>query len=264
MPNGRRISYSVIDCENYFMQKINNKCSIIVSSCDKFSDIWGAFFTLFFKYWPDCPYKIYLISGTRTYPDSRVTAIYAGEDKHWASNIKSALQEINTPYFIYVQEDYLLKSPVDTKRIINLLDFATGNNVGCLRLVPAPAPDGALAQRPDLGEITKGKLYSVSLQAAIWKKEVFEALLVDGETGWDMEIKGSGRCVSIKEPFLSVYDKALDYPDRTAVKRGVWLYDAVELCEKEGITLDKTKRKIESQSGYLQRLARTAKLNTKI
>lgn len=241
------------------MDKINNKCSIIVSSCDKYSDIWEAFFTLFFKYWPDCPFKIYLISGTKTYPDSRISTIFFGEDKQWASNIKLALQKISAPYFLYLQEDYLFKSAIDIKRIMDLLDVAMRHNVGCICLVPAPAPDTALAQHPGLGEITKGKLYSVCLQATIWKKDTFESLLVDGETAWDMEINGSGRSVGVQEPFWGVYHKAVDYPDWTAVKRGMWLYDAVELCQKEGITIDTTKRRIESERRYLWRMARSQK-----
>lgn len=246
------------------MDKINSRCAIIVSSCDSYSDIWEAFFTLFFRYWPDYPFKIYLISETKAYSDSRISTILVGEDKQWASNMRLAIKKIDTPYLIYFQEDYLFKSPVDTRKIVNLLNFAVKNNVGCLRLIPAPAPDTALAQSTELGEITKGKLYSVSLQAAIWKKEVFGSLLIDGETGWDMEIKGSGRSVSIKEPFLGVYNKVIDYPDWTAVHGGMWMYDAVELCQKEGIAIDKTKRKIESERRYRWRIARNQKLEHKI
>jgi hypothetical protein len=235
-------------------------CSIIVSSCDNFSDVWEAFFTLFFRYWPNCPFKIYLISETKVYPDERITTISLGEDKKWASNIKLTLQKIDTPYVIYFQEDYLLRSSVDTGRITGLLDFAIKNNAGCLRLFPAPKPDKKLPDSPGLGEITKGKLYSVSLQAAIWKKEVFEALLADGETGWNMEIDGSKRSADIKEPFLSVYDKALDYPDATAVKKGKWLYDAVKLCEKEGIKIDETKRKVETRIRYFLRISKLPRI----
>lgn len=243
---------------------MKNNCSIIVSSCDNFSDVWEAFFTLFFRYWPDCPFKIYLISETKVYPDDRVATISLGEDKKWASNMKLTLQKIDTPYVIYFQEDYLLRSPVDTQKMLRLLDFAIKNNAGCLRLFPAPKPEKKLADSPGLGEIIKGKLYSVSLQAAIWKKEVFEDLLIDGETGWNMEIDGSKRSINIKEPFLSVYKKVLDYPKATAVKKGKWLYDAVKLCEKEGIKIDGTKRKIEGRSRYFLRITGLLGLGNKL
>ena len=34
--------------------------AILILSCDKFSDLWKPFFDLFWKYWPDCPYNVYL------------------------------------------------------------------------------------------------------------------------------------------------------------------------------------------------------------
>ena len=83
----------------------NKNCSIIVSSCDNFSDLWEPFFILFFKYWPDCPFKIYLISETKIYSDEKVEMISLKKDMGWASNLKAAIRRINTPYFIYFQEE---------------------------------------------------------------------------------------------------------------------------------------------------------------
>ena len=41
---------------------IKNKFAILIVSCDKYSDLWDPFFKLFFKFWPDCPFNIYLLS----------------------------------------------------------------------------------------------------------------------------------------------------------------------------------------------------------
>lgn len=234
-------------------EKLNKICSIVVSSCDAFSDVWEAFFTLFFKYWPDCPFPIYLISETKKYADDRVKMINIGEDKKWATNLKNALKNIDTKNIIYLQEDYLLESEVDTERILKLLNILRENNAAYLKLFPSPVPKKKFGGYEDIGEIKKGDKYSISLQAAIWDKKISESLLVDGESGWDMEFKGSIRSVDAKEPFLSVYNNALDYFYATAIKKGVWYYDAVKLCEREGINIDKTKRKIETFGHFVLR-----------
>ena len=39
----------------------------------------------------------------------------------------------------------------------------------------------------------------------------------------------------------------------TAIVKGYYLYDAIKFCEKEGITIDKKARKIESYFMYLLR-----------
>jgi len=38
-------------------------CSILIPSCDKYSDLWRPFFTLFWRHWPDCPFPVYLGSN---------------------------------------------------------------------------------------------------------------------------------------------------------------------------------------------------------
>jgi hypothetical protein len=231
-----------------------NNCSIVVSSCDNFSDAWDPFFKLFFKYWPDCPFKIYLIAEKKKYEDSRVTTIMLGEDKHWASNLKISLQKINTPYFIYLQEDYLLKSTVDTKKIVRLLDILVENKGAYMKLRPSPVPQKRFKEYTNVGEIEKDTKYSISNQATIWHTKTYEDFLVHGETGWDTEFRGSARSHEIKEPFLSVYEDVLDYPKVTAIKKGIWMYDAIKLCEKEGIKIDRSKRKIETPLHYYFRI----------
>ena len=43
----------------------NSQYAVVVSSCDAYSDAWKPFFKLFFKYWSDCPFPIYLVTNTR-------------------------------------------------------------------------------------------------------------------------------------------------------------------------------------------------------
>ena len=185
-------------------ENLKNKCAIFVSSCDAFSDAWEPFFKLFFRYWPDCPFPIFLIANQLEYNDKRVKAIKLYPDKGWAINMRESLEKFNYPYIIYFQEDYFLKTAVDNKRILNLLDILIKERAGCLRLWPSPGPDKNFKNYRDIGQINEDSSYRVSLQAAIWDKEIFKDLLVSGETGRDMEFSGSERSKKIKSPFLSV------------------------------------------------------------
>lgn len=235
-------------------KKIANDCSIIVSSYDAYSDVWEPFFCLFFRYWPDCPFPIYLISETKKYPDSRVKTINIGEDKKWATNTKKALGQINTRYILNLLEDFLFTKKVDTERIINLLNILKKNNAGCLKLDPTPLPDKKYKNYTEVGEISKDVNYSVSLLAGFWNKKIFEKLIKDGESAWQMEIVGSKRAINIQEPFLSTYDKPILYFYPTAIKRGSWFYDAAKFCKREGVGIDKNKRRVETFDQYCIRI----------
>ena len=35
-------------------------CSVLVPSCDAYADLWIPFFALFWRYWSDCPFPVYL------------------------------------------------------------------------------------------------------------------------------------------------------------------------------------------------------------
>ena len=51
--------------------------AILVVSFDAYQDLWPVFFQAFFKYWPDCPYRVYLGANTATYVHPRVQGPYA-------------------------------------------------------------------------------------------------------------------------------------------------------------------------------------------
>ncbi len=232
----------------------NTNCSIVIPSCDAYSDAWDPFFGFFFKYWPDCPFQIYLISETKSFGDNRVKPILLGKDFGWANNVDKALKQIPDKYFIYFLEDVFLLKTVDTARVLRLLEITKRDNVACLRLYPAPGPDMLYTKDKELGIIGKNAPYRVSTMTAIWNKNSFLELMRSGENAWQMEWDGTKRSSVMNELFLSVYKKnpAIDYY-ATAIKRGKWFYDAIALCKKEGIYVDTSKRKVETRNKYILR-----------
>ena len=131
------------------------KCALIIPSCDHYSDVWEPFFVQFFKYWPDCPFPVYLISNFRKYPDPRVNALLTGKDPGWGGSMRLALEIITTPYFIYMLEDIPLKEKTDTARILKLLSIVIDEQAAYLRLYPEPGPDLPYKNYAGIGLIKK-------------------------------------------------------------------------------------------------------------
>jgi len=219
---------------------------ILISSCDSYQEVWYPFFTLFFRYWPDCPFPIYLITNRISYPDRRVHSMKLGDDQGWGTNILIALNSIAETHILYLQEDYLLERFVDTARIFRLLNYMKKRQAGYLRLYPCPGPDLPSADNHmEVGEISRLAPYRVSLQAAIWHKPTLQALLLQGESPWQMERFGTKRSQELNVPFLCVQnngvDDIIDDPAIpyycTAIVQGRWVRGAVDLCTREGIHL---------------------------
>ncbi len=228
--------------------------SIVISSCDAYEDLWKPYFTLFHRYWPDCPFPIYLITNKLKFDDSKVISVPVFPDRGWATVTREALERLADPYILYTHEDFFLDRKVDTSRILKLLDYMKKRGAAYLRLYPSPGPDVVFSDLPEVGEINKGSEYRTCLQAALWKREVMISLIRDGENPWQMEILGSQRSNELEMPFLSairnpngheIVNPPLSY-FCTAVYKGLWMREAVKFCRREGVPIDLKRRGVET------------------
>ena len=103
-------------------------------------------------------------------------------------------------------------------------------------------------------KILKNNKYRVCLQAAIWKRKIFLGLLNKTENPWQFETEASVRSNSLPNPFICVIeDKDKDYVHGpityfcTAITKGIWMRDAIELCRNENIEVDITQRPVETK-----------------
>lgn len=227
-------------------------------SCDAFSDVWLPFFTLFNRFWPDCPYKKYLITEIKGADEYGCTTILAGSGKNWSDRLIYGLGQINDRYILFLQEDYFLNKPVNSSTISELIYLCENKNIENLRLYPAIT--SGLINQPDMpfGKIDKEKeKYIVSTQATIWSKEFLLSLMVANESVWDVERNGSSRAKKIQNDFYSVYPTtSLDNLDTgnypvtylflTSITRGKWTRKTVRFCKKNGIFLNLKTRKANS------------------
>lgn len=236
------LSLSLKEIQKRSTQK--DRCAVVISSCDAYSDLWEPFFTLFFRYWPDCPFPIYLISNNLIYPDSRVKTLPVGNNMSWAKDVFRALSVIPADFILYLQDDYFLQSKVETPVIEKLLEVIASQSIATIRLVGSPEPDIQFGNPFGLGGISKEAEYRVSLQAGLWRREIFRGLLKEDENPWEMEKNGSKRSQYLSEYFLSASGKKgfIPYYRFTGLKKGKWVPGALTFLKKEGISIDVCKR----------------------
>jgi len=174
----------------------------------------------------------------------------------WSARVRGMLEQIPQRYVIMLLEDFLICEPVDTARIRALGSYMKNRKAGYLRLRPTPGPDVLCEDNPEVGENLNGTAYRICTQSSLWDKQVLLALLRNGETVWDFEIQGSRRTDEMDVLLLSVIRETrhpLPY-FCTAVVRGKWLRDAVELCRREGIEVDLSVRELEPWRDYFVRV----------
>ena len=103
--------------------------SMLVLSCDAYSDLWDDFFNLREKFWPDCEYKWYLVTESKSYERRGVEVIKCGKGMNWAGRFRKAVLYANTPYIGLFLEDYFISEKIDSSIIDQLLQIMTENKV---------------------------------------------------------------------------------------------------------------------------------------
>ncbi|MGV3634846.1 MAG: hypothetical protein ACO1NY_10905 [Pseudorhodoplanes sp.] len=220
--------------------------AVVVSSFDGYADVWPGFFTLWFRFWPDCPYPVYLTTNRLTFPDDRVTSLQVGADLSWSHSLKQALEKIDHPTILLVLDDFFLKEKVDTARVQRLHAILVESGAACLRVVPKPPPDRPHPRYPDIGFVSKGAPYRTSLQIALWDRAKLLGLLQESGSAWDFEIIGSQRSDLLDADFLSVRDGCGAIAYSHTVRRGKWLPRAIREYSAMGIDFSQSHRGVES------------------
>jgi len=225
--------------------------ALLVASCDKYADVWPPFFGLFFRYWPDCPFPVYLGANRLEPPGSRVKSIRVGEDRSWASGVVAMLERIESDWVIFMLEDFFLRRTVDTARAVELVDLARSENLHCLRLIPRPPPSRPHSAHSGVGILDPGMIYRASTQAAVWRVATLKALLRPEFSAWQFEFEGSKLSDAYAEGFWAAHRPVLDYVQ--SVERGKWYPPGLALCRRAGIAVDTSARPVMTWAEVLGR-----------
>lgn len=237
--------------------------AVVVLSCDKYSDIWPVFYSFFFKYWDDCPFKIYNASNHKSFSHPRITNIHSGMVSDWSSETKAVLEQIKEKYIIIILDDYFIYKPVDMPTLLSSMQVMNKYDALFLKLFCFPVSHSSLwvydklDEVPFMGKIRNGQEYRINLQLGAWNRELLLGLLKTGESPWQFEIEGSRRSDKIPNPCLCIVDDPTkNYVHGpitylcSALSKGIWMLDALELCKKEGIPVNTGIRGVETKFEY--------------
>lgn len=235
---------------------MEREIAVLVVSCDRYDDLWKPFFNCFFKYWPDCPFKVYLGTNHRVLADARVTTISIGDDRSYSENLLAMLEHIPARWVIFWVDDRFVAGPVQTAAVLRLAHRAQELGAACLKLIPEH-PLGYAATPDGIGAIPKGTFYRVSLTITLWQKECLAKLLVPGESAWQLEKKGARRSADLGEPFFGLARGSRRQPPiphvHTLVK-GRIIRASLPFLTGEGLLQDLRQRGLESRRSQLYTL----------
>ncbi len=208
--------------------------AVLVVSCDKYSDLWEPFFTFLTRYWPDCPYPVFLLANFSDWSRNGVSTVRIGRDVSWSDSLRLAVERLGVPYLLTIQDDFLLEAPVSTRALTRAVRELHDRGGAYLRLVPTAVPWWRRTGRPGpiLASIRAHTPYRISNQASVWSSAALLRLLRPGESPWQMEVEGSERSSEDVGAYFSATTPLLRYHPHGAVIRGKWSRRAARRCRE--------------------------------
>ena len=239
------------------LKNFTSSVAVLVSSCDSFFDAWRPFTVLFRKFWPDCPFKIFLIVNQLRIRSSLLQPIAVGPDRGWSSNLQLALTQITHPYVLYIQEDYFLTEPVQRNQLGADFESALESDADSLCFRARTHIDQGFAPINErFGVVPRDSDGRTRCQVTLWKRTALQSIMRSDETAWNFEARGSERTTDLR---ILSYAHRANAPIRyvmSAISRGLWMPEALVLCREHRIEIDPFFRPAYSPRAWQRRLQR--------
>lgn len=231
-------------------------CTLLVNSCDAYKDLWDPFFQLLNSNWPHCPYPVVLNTESEEYSCRylQVSICHAESSAEpWGKRLYNCVKKIQTPYIIFLLDDFFLEAPVDTGKISQCIEWMEqDHNIATFSFVPTLWED--IDDKKYQGFLRRPFRcnYKVNCQAAVWRRDCLLKLIRKHETPWEFEVFASSRARRYRKwLFYAARNDAerafcYDWIAGGAVHRGKWTRRVPELLASHSILVDFTIRGIDN------------------
>ena len=115
--------------------EIGNNFSLIISTCDQYSDLWKAHILLLNQNWADRNVPTFLVTDKPTDETfENVEVVAAGEGTEITERLKAVLPLIKTDYIFFTLDDYFLTEKISTEAIHEDMQIMEKHRIDYLRL----------------------------------------------------------------------------------------------------------------------------------
>ncbi len=228
----------------------DNKCAIIVNSCDAFSDVWELFFKALRCQWPDCKFPIYLNTETKQYHKNQgIITINSSSKKKdcWGRRYKEAIKRIETPYIIPFLDDFVLSRRFDGQKTIeDVITWMDKNpDIGVFYLHKHPNVIQSKTEYNGFGIMPQKCDYKLTTAVGLWRKTFLDKCIKGIENPWEWELYATKRSWRYHEKMYALLEnenELFEFPFGGVIWRGLWHPVAIELAKEYAVKIDFSRR----------------------
>ncbi|WP_301425206.1 hypothetical protein [Bacteroides caecimuris] len=169
---------------------LKDRLTLLIHSCDKFSDLWPTHIHLLNQNWADRDCRTIILTDRQNLQQlERVEIKAAGDGQEITGRIKYVLDHICTDYILVTLDDYFPTTKIDSERIKRLIDIMDKEGYDYIRLFNQPKTGQNKTKYKNLYDLQLNGDYQVNLYVGIWRKD-FMAKTLGCRTlnAWEFEV----------------------------------------------------------------------------
>ena len=228
-----------------------NDITILVNSCDAYSDLWLPFFTLLKKYWPGEIPPIILNTETKNFSfpglDIQKAVLTETDCEAWGKRFKASLKQIPTKYVLIFLEDFWLEKTVDIAGLnACVAAMEQDKSIKSFSFVPTLWDNIKDGQYENFELRKRMGHFLVNLQVGLWRTSELYDLALDNETPWQFGTNATYRAskgVRKGDKYYAAIDGCpqvftYNWKPGGAVHRGRWTDGVDTILSSINITMD--------------------------
>jgi hypothetical protein len=221
--------------------------AILVTSCDKYSDLWDGFFSQLDKNL-SIPVKKYLLTNHQKYDGKyahQVQTILVGDDLNWSDGLSKALHQISERKLFIIVEDFFVSAPIDSGLMERVINFSIAEDTQLIHYETLPGSvDSGFTE---YAKCEPGMPYLTGV-CGIWDREYLKSLLINGESPWQFEVYGSYRAQFSADRIYCSKTPLFEF--KNMIQKGAWVKSNIAWAKKSNIPLSYERRTIQASSFF--------------
>lgn len=227
---------------------MDTRCTILIPSPDTNRELLKLFVLMKSKFWNDCSLSTVVATQTEN-KDLYSNDIYfvsTGENTSWGERMRVAVQKIQTPYILFLCDDFFISRKIDNEKFNSILEWLVERKIKFCRFFPPAFNNNSVVL--DLGKISpipKSIPYGINIGGGIYSRDYLIDLIGDGNIdGWTIENELNKQCIDFNEN--DFYDDCFWVSGNFlgiihGISKGKWLPSAKRKIVKLGFEVDESR-----------------------
>ena len=222
------------------MDGFKDKLTILINSCQQFSDMWPNIFNLYEKNWPNHPNLTVLTDGIKDAPYPTDSFFECGGEM--SDRLMKAINNLKSKYVFLSFDDYYPIKLVNKSKIQQIIKVLDDKNYDYCRIFNKPKIRAKKYGEIKYQMMPLSNYYEVNFYPSIWKVSSLKKVLKEKEVIWKLEARLTRRCKEQEYNCCCVNNKGIfDFID--VVRKGKYLRSAYRYLKRNNLFISERKRR---------------------